>query len=164
MDANPLTEQELQSRGIYNDPATNDRNVIFTLNITGQHINNGVVVVCNAISVGSAVPDVRKAEFTLNTLPVKDLGVRFNPLGQIMNSSWVPPHCLPLNYTYRVLVSNDTMIVTTSNTTEPEYTMQNVSSCTNYTVNVTVIDTGSTEGFESVPTAKTEQSDFLGGM
>ena len=163
MDGNTLTQQEYESRGIYADPITTDRN-ISTLNITGLHNNNGVVVVCSALIAGSAVPVVKKALFTLTTLPVKNLGVHFNPLGQIMISSWVPPHCLPLNYTYHVLVSNDTMTVTTSNTTEPEYTMQSVSSCTNYTVSVTVIDTGSTEGYESVPTTATERSDFLGGM
>ena len=53
----------------------------------------------------------------------------------IMTSTWSQPSCVPVNYSYQVNINNDTLIVT--NTTL-QYT---VSSCQNYTVSVTVIDT-----------------------
>ena len=132
-----------------------------TLSILGLPINDNLLIICNMITNDSTA-DTASATFNVAPAlpPIKDLNVRFEE--NLMICSWTPPDCLPQNYTY-VLVSNDTVTVSTSNTTEPEYTMQNVSSCTNYTVSVTVIDTGSTEEYESVPTTVIEQNDFLGG-
>ena len=80
-----------------------------------------------------------------------------------MIATWTAPSCLPVNYCYHVTVSNDTMTITTTNTTSTQYQMLTVSSCVNYTISVTVMDTGP-GGYESGTTNVTGESPFTEGM
>ena len=103
----------------------------------------------------------KSTPFTVTDIPtVRDLDVQFN--NSVMIATWTAPSCLPVNYCYHVTVSNDTMTITTTNTTSTQYQMLAVSSCVNYTISVTVMDTGP-EGYESGTTYVTGNSPFNEG-
>ena len=74
----------------------------------------------------------------------------------IMTSTWSQPSCIPVNYSYHVNINNETLIVTN---TILQYT---VSSCQNYTVNVTVIDTEQPQYHSDTVTGRND-TDFFGG-
>ena len=127
INSNSITEQVKQTRGI---TINNDT----SLSIIGLPINNGIVIGCTVVVTTPPFSETAGAMFTVTDIPpVENLTIVFD--NDIMISTWSQPSCVPVNYCYHVNINNDTLIVTD---TTLQYT---VSSCQNYTVNVTVVDT-----------------------
>ena len=123
-----ITDKMKQTQGI---TINNDN----SLSIIGLPINNGTSIGCTVV-VTTPSPQVEtvSAIFTVTDIPpVLDFTISFN--NDIMTCTWSQPSCVPVNYSYRVNINNDTLIVTNTTLQYP------VSSCQTYTVNVTVIDT-----------------------
>ena len=157
-----LTTSELEAIGMHteNSIITED-NATAVITIPGSDDTNGVDIRCIA---STDLPDFdhKSATFTVTDIPaVRYLDVQFNDA--IMIATWTAPSCLPVNYCYNVTVSNDTMTITTTNTTSTQYQMLAVFSCVNYTISVTVMDTGP-GGYESGTTNVTGESPFTEGM
>ena len=154
VDGITLTTSELEAIGIHteNSIITED-SATAVITIPGSDDTNGVTVRCFA-STDLLDLDHKSTPFTVTDIPaVTDLDVQFND--SVMIATWTAPSCLPVNYCYHVTVSNDTMTITTTNTTSTQYQMLAVSSCVNYTISVTVMDTGP-GGYESGTTNVTE--------
>ena len=159
VDGITLTTSELEAIGIHteNNIITEDNAVI---TIPGSDDTNGVSITCTAVT-DSFNLEQQSTPFNVTDIPaVRDLDVQFND--SVMIATWTAPSCLPVNYSYHVTVSNDTMTITTTNTTSTQYQMLAVSSCVNYTISVTVMDTGP-EGYESGTTNVTGNSPFTEG-
>ena len=158
VDGSTLTTSELETIGIHTE-----NNIIIgdsataVITIPGSDDINGVIIVCIAVTDSFNLQH-KAIPFTVTDIPaVRDLDVQFHD--SVMNATWTAPSCLPVNYCYHVTVSNDTMTITTTNTTSTQYQMLTVSSCVNYTISVTVMDTGP-EGYESGTTNVTGVSPF----
>ena len=163
VDGSTLTTSELEAIGIHteNNIITED-NATAVITIPGSDDTNGVTAIICIASTSSFSSDHKSTIFTVTDIPaVRDLDVQFND--SVMIATWTAPSCLPVNYCYHVTVSNDTMTITTTNTTSTQYQMLAVSSCVNYTISVTVMDTGP-EGYESGTTNVTGESPFTEGM
>ena len=161
VDGISLTTSELEAIGIHteNNIITED-NATAVITIPGSDDTNGVTIVCIALT-SSFDFDYKSTPFTVTDIPaVRDLDVQFND--SVMIATWTAPSCLPVNYCYHVTVSNDTMTITTTNTTSTQYQMLAVSSCVNYTISITVMDTGP-GGYESGTTNVTGESPFTEG-
>ena len=162
VDGIALTTSELEAIGIHteNNIITED-NATAVITIPGSVDTNGVTIACAAIT-DSFDFHHKSTAFTVTNIPaVRNLDVQFND--SVMIATWTAPSCLPVNYCYHVTVSNDTMTITTTNTTSTQYQMLAVSSCVNYTISVTVMDTGP-GGYESGTTNVTGESPFTEGM
>ena len=161
VDGITLTTSELEAIGIHteNSIITED-SATAVITIPGSDDTNGVTILCTA-STSSFDYEHNSTTFTVTDIPaVRDLDVQFND--SVMIATWTAPSCLPVNYCYHVTVSNDTMTITTTNTTSTQYQMLAVSSCVNYTISVTVMDTGP-GGYESGTTSVTGESPFTEG-
>ena len=161
VDGITITTSELEAIGIHreNTIITED-NATAVITIPGSDDTNGVSIACAAVT-SSFNTDYKAALFTVTDIPaVVDLDVQFKD--SVMIVTWTAPSCLPVNYCYHVTVSNDTMTITTTNTTSTQYQMLAVSSCVNYTISVTVMDTGPW-GYESGTTNVTRESDYTEG-
>ena len=162
VDGSTLTINKLEVIGIQreNNIITED-NATAVITIPGSDDTNGVTIACIA-TTNSFDSEFKVTPFTVTDIPdVTDLDVQFN--NSVMIATWTAPSCLPVNYCYHVTVSNDTMTITTTNTTSTQYQMLAVSSCVNYTISVTVMDTGP-DGYESGTTNVTGESPFTDGM
>ena len=136
VDGITLTTSELEAIGIHteNNIITED-NATAVITIPGSDDTNGVSIVCAAVTTEI---EHKSTPFTVTDIPVViDLDVQFND--SVMIVTWTAPSCLPVNYCYHVTVSNDTMTITTTNTTSTQYQMLAVSSCVNYTIRTTRI-------------------------
>ena len=162
VDGITLTTSELEAIGIHteNNIITED-NATAVITIPGSDDTNDVDIACIAVT-DSFNLEQNSIFLTVTDIPaVRDLDVQFND--SVMITTWTAPYCLPVNYCYHVTVSNDTMTITTTNTTSTQYQMLAVSSCVNYTISVTVMDTGP-GGYESGTTNVTGVSPFTEGM
>ena len=158
-----LTTSELEAIGIHteNNIITED-NATAVISIPGSDDTNGVTAILCIASTSSFDFDYKSTTFTVTDIPpVRDLDVQFNDA--VMIATWTAPSCLPVNYCYHVTVSNDTMTNTTTNTTSTQYQMLAVSSCVNYTISVTVMDTGP-GGYESGTTNVTDSISLAKGL
>ena len=163
VDGSTLTTSELEAIGIHtkNNIITED-NATAVITIPGSDDTNGVTAILCIASTSSFDFDYKSIPFTVTDIPpVRDLDVQFND--SVMIATWTAPSCLPVNYCYHVTVSNDTMTITTTNTTSTQYQMLAVSSCVNYTISVAVMDTGP-GGYESGTIIVTGESPFTEGM
>ncbi len=154
VDGITLTTSELEAIGIHteNSIITED-SATAVITIPGSDDTNGVSLACAALT-SSFDLEHKSTPFNVTDIPaVTDLDVQFND--NSTSATWTAPSCLPVNYCYHVTVSNDTMTITTTNTTSTQYQMLAVSSCANYNINVTVMDTGP-GGYESGTTNVTE--------
>ena len=122
----------------------------------GLLINNGTSIECIvAVNASSPQVDIAVAIFTVTDIPpVEDLTIVFD--NDIMTSAWSQPSCVPVNYSYRVNINNETMNITDTTLQYP------VSSCQNYTVSVTVIDTEQPQCHSDTVT-ETVQSHYIEG-
>ena len=162
VDGITLSTSELEAIGIHteNSIITED-NATAVITIPGSDDTNGVIILCTAFTSSFQVSQ-KSTHVTVTDIPaVRDPDILFND--SVMIVTWTAPSCLPVNYCYHVTVSNDTMIITTTNTTCTQYQMLTVSSCVNYTISVTVMDTGQW-GYESGTTYVTGESPFTEGM
>ena len=162
VDGITLSTSELEAIGIHteNSIITED-NATAVITIPGSDDTNGVDIRCIA---STDLPDFdhKSATFAVIDIPaVRYLDVQFND--SVMIATWTAPSCLPVNYCYYVTVSNDTMTITTTNTTSTQYQILAVSSCVNYTISVTVMDTGP-GGYESGTTSVTGSISLAEGM
>ena len=161
VDGITLTTSESEAIGIHaeNNIITED-NATAVITIPGSDDTNGADIHCTAVTDSFNLHQ-ESTPFTVTDIPaVTDLDVQFND--SVMIATWTAPSCLPVNYCYHVTVSNDTMTITTTNTTSTQYQMLAVSSCVNYTISVTVMDTGP-GGYESGTTNVTGESHFTEG-
>ena len=128
INSNSITEEIKETHGI---TINNDTN---SLSIIGLPINNGISIGCNMVTSSPPYTETVRATFTVvYAFPVENLTIEFND--NIMTSTWSQPSCVPVNYSYHVNINNDTLIVTNTTLQYP------VSSCQNYTVSITIIDT-----------------------
>ena len=157
-DGKSLSNKEMKMREISIE--TNVTSAISTLSITGLPINDGVIVVCNAVITGSYESDAQSATFTVSDIPpVTDLNVEFEL--NLLVCTWSLPLCLPIDYVYDIKITFDNMTVN-HNTTELNYT-QEVGPCrNNYIVSVQVVSTGQTQ-YQSMHTVVSKQSNNSAG-
>ena len=151
-----ITNEVALTRGI--TIASNIITATSTLNITGLPINNGVIG-CTFVTEGFEL-DTLSAIFTVTNIPpVENVTIGFDDT--IVNITWSPPSCVPVDHLCIVSITNDTTTVN-DNTTELYYTIS-VSPCSsNYTVTVTVIDVGFTQ-YQSIPTSEYEEKNNTQG-
>ena len=153
MDGITLTTSELEAIGIHteNNIITED-NATAVITIPGSDDTNGVDIQCTVVTDSLELEQKSNFFTAIYISAVRNLDVQFN--NSVMIATWTAPSCLPVNYCYHVTVSNDTMTITTTNTTSTQYQMLAVSSCVNYTISVTVMNTGPGE-YESGTTIVT---------
>ena len=130
IDTNSITEQDKQTRGI----TINDT----SLSIMGLPINNGISIGCIVVvTTPSLQIETAGGIFTVTDIPpVENFTISFD--NDNVTCSWSQPSCVPVNYCYHVNINNETLIVTDTDDTTLQYP---VSSCQNYTISVTVVDT-----------------------
>ena len=161
MDDSSLNNQEMESIGIQ----TSNTDDTATINMTGSPDNDGITISCNAILTGivNGVKYKHKTSiFSASDVPtVEGQTVQF--IGSLMISTWTAPWCVPEHHHYRVIVYNETTTVSSGTSDTTEYSVNVSSSCTNYTVSVTVVDTGPM-GYQSVPSNVSSLSGFFEGM
>ena len=161
MDGHTLDPSELEARGINTDGDifTRDGSTAFII-IPSTDNNDGIEIVCVAVTSSFKICQ-ESTSFIVTDIPVvRDLDVQFNDA--VMIATWIVPSCLPVNYCYHVTVSNADTTTITTNTTSTQYQMPEVSSCVNYTISVTVMDTGPL-GYESRTAIVTGKSGYVGG-
>ena len=143
-----ITDEMKQTREI---TINNDN----SLSIMGLPDNNGISIGCQVVTSSPPYTETVSAIFTVTDIPpVENLSIVFN--NDIMTSTWSRPSCVPVNYSYHVNINNDTLIVTNTTLQYP------VSSCLNYTVSVTVIDTEQPQYHSDTVTGRND-TDFFGG-
>ena len=149
IESSSITEQIKQTRGItINNDST-------SLSIIGLPINIDILIGCNIVSSSPPFSETVGAIFTVTNIPhVEDLTIEFD--NDIMTCTWSQPSCVPVNYSYHVNINNETMNITD---TTLQYT---VSSCQNYTVSVTVIDTEQPQYHSDTVTGRND-TDFFEG-
>ena len=162
VDGITLTTSELEAIGIHTESnIITEDNATAVITIPGSDDTYGVEIACTAVT-GSFDFQRKSTAFTVTDIPaVTDIDVQFND--SVMIATWTAPSCLPVNYCYHVTVSNDTMTIIATNTTSTQYQMLAVSSCVNYTISVTVMDTGP-GGYESVTANVTESISLADGL
>ena len=151
-----ITDEVALTRGI--TVTTNITAATTALNITGLLVNNDIAIGCIVIIDGGF--ESRGATFIVTDIPsVENVTIGFDDT--IVNITWSPPSCIPVDHLYTVSITNDTTTVN-DNTTELYYTIP-VSPCSsNYTVTVTVTDVGFTQ-YQSIPTSEYEEKNNIQG-
>ena len=154
-----LTDETASTRGITVASIITITAATTTLTITGLPVNNGVDIGCNFVTDEFDF-DAQAATFTVTDIPpVENVTIGFDDT--LVNITWSPPSCIPVDHLYTVSITNDTATVN-DNTTELYYTIS-VSPCSsNYTVTVTVIDVGFTQ-YQSMPTSEYEEKNNTQG-
>ena len=163
VDGITLTTSELEAIGIHTENSIITEDIATAvITIPGSDDTNGVDIQCTVVTDSLELEQKSYLFTAIYISAVRDLDVQFIN-NSVMIATWTAPSCLPVNYCYHVTVSNDTMTITTTNTTSTQYQMLAMSSCVNYTISVTVMDTGP-EGYESGTTNVTGESPFTEGM
>ncbi len=153
-----LSTEEQDSRNITDEDSNGATNTA-TLTIAGISINDGIVIVCTAVTTSYDI-EIQSDTFTIsdNIPPVDNINMIFTTGSVVLTITWYPPSCIPINHVYSVTVTN-TGDNTTSlyNTTDTQLS-HNVTSCNaNHTVAAVVVDTES--NIMSLPAVNTKYTE-----
>ena len=139
-----LSTEEQDLRNITDEDSNNSTNTA-TLKIVGISINNGIVIVCTAVTTSYDI-EILSDTFTISDdiPPVDNINMTFTTGSVLLTTTWYPPSCIPIDHVYSVTITNTGDNTTALyNTTDTQLT-HNVTSCNaNYTLTVVVIDTES---------------------
>ena len=157
-----LTTEQQDLRNITDEDSNNSTNAA-TLKIVGISINNGIVIVCTAVTTSYNI-EIQSDAFTISDdiPPVDNINMTFTTGSVLLTTTWYPPSCIPIDHVYIVTVTNTGDNTTTLYNTTDTQLSHNVSSCNaNYTVTVVLIDTES--NIMSLPAVNTKYTEnYLG--
>ncbi len=157
-----LSTEEKDLRNITDEDSNGTTNTA-TLTIAGLSINDGIVIVCTAITTSYYI-ELQSDTFTItdNIPPVDNINMIFTTGSVLLTITWYPPSCIPIDHVYSVTVTNTGDNTTALYNSTDTQLSHNVTSCNaNYTGTVVLIDTES--NIMSLPAVNTKYTEnYLG--